>query len=93
MPIYKVTEYIFENLRKYFPEISNEVSTEKELLDLPWVKFYTKHPKYSRFSISVKSDCKYLMIENEDRSWWWIVATIPKELPTSLPSFVGIKVY
>lgn len=88
--VYLVTEDIFINLLPYTQPRTAEVSTQKEMLSIPWIKAFTKHNKFARFSISPKEDFKYLMIEDTDCKWWWPVAQLPLEFPIDLPIFKSV---
>ena len=87
---YLITEDIFVNLLPYIEPRTAEVSTQKELLSIPWIKSFTKHNKFARFSISPKEEFKYLMIEDADCKWWYPIAHLPLDFPTDLPIFKSI---
>lgn len=87
---YLVTEDIFEPLVPYVKPKVEEVKNQKELLSIPWVKAFTKHKQFARFTISPHSDFKYLMIEDSDCKWWWPVAKLSLDFPTELPIFKSI---
>ena len=87
---YLITEDIFVNLLPYVDPKTAEVSTQKEMLSIPWIKSFNKHAKFARFSISPKEDFKYLMVEDGDCKWWWPVAKLPLDFPTDLPIFKSI---
>jgi hypothetical protein len=85
--MHEIIEYIFDNHVGYRKPNVNKVSNQKQLLNLPWVKAYMKHPKFNRFVISKKSDNNLLMVIDDRNSWWWAVALLPKGLDIDLPEF------
>lgn len=91
-PTYLVTEDVFYAMLPYVQPKVEEVSNQKELLAIPWVKSFTKHNKFARYTISPHEDegFKYLMIEDADCRWWWPVAKLPLDFPTNLPKFKSV---
>ena len=89
-PTYLVTEDIFDPLLPYVEPRVEEVKSQKEMLSIPWIKSFTKHRMYARFTISPKEEFKYLMIEDTDCKWWWPVAKLPLDFPTNLPIFKSV---
>ena len=55
-----------------------EVENTTQLLDIDWVRSYTRWEEFHNFCQS--RDGKYLMIENKDGTWWWVVARVEGEL-------------
>lgn len=51
-------------------------SNTNELLEIDWVKSYTEWPEFHNFC--QHKDGRSLMIENEDGTWWWVVAKVTK---------------
>lgn len=87
---YLVTEDIFDPLLPYVKPRVEEVTSQKEMLSIPWIKSFTKHNKFARFTISPKDEFKYLMMEDADCKYWWPIAKLPLDFPTSLPIFKSI---
>ena len=59
------------------PEEYEAENTEK-LLSADWIKRYEEWDEFHNFCKS--KDGKKLMIENEDGTWWWVVAHITGDL-------------
>lgn len=57
------------------PEKAKYCTTD-DLLEVDWVKRYTKWKEFNNFCQS--KDGKHLMIENKDGTWWWVVAKVDK---------------
>lgn len=89
---YTITEDVFYAMLPYVQPKVEEVSNQKELLAIPWIKAYYKHKRFARFTISPHEDegFKYLMIEDSDCVWWWPVAKLPLDFPTNLPKFKSV---
>lgn len=87
---YVIKQYIFDPLLAYYTPIEIEVSNQKELLALPWVKSFHKHSDFARFSISKHEGYHYLMVENDLCNWWLIVAILPENFPSTLPLFKSV---
>jgi len=90
-PTYHIVEYVFDQLRLYTTPKEDYVENQKELLSLPWVRVYQKHKQFARFTISDQDTFKYLMIEDTNCNWWWIVAILPLDFPCTFPKFKSIK--
>ena len=87
---YLVEEYIFLNRRPYTQALSAKVETQKEMLALPWIKGPYKKHGCTKFTISNEEEfpnTKLLVGENEDCTFWWCIAVLPKDFPTDLPTF------
>lgn len=87
---YEITEYIFDNLRPFVEHRICHVKDQKELLNVIWIKAASKKHPFARYSISEKQDCKYLMVENDNCTWWLVVAILPLEFPTTLCAFKSV---
>jgi hypothetical protein len=55
--------------RKYY--------TTDDLLEADWVKSYAECDEFNNFCQS--KDGRSLMIENQDGTWWWVVAHVTKD--------------
>ncbi len=66
---------------------SEKFTTLKELLNLSWIKPFSKSKEFGKFTVSEKPQYNYLMVENHYGNWWWIVAVLPKEFVCELPKF------
>lgn len=87
---YKIEEHIFANLRPYRTAIVEYVDNDRELLSLPWIKAAVRKHQCNRFTVSSDEEIpntKILIIENDDCTYWWAVAFLPKDYPTELPTF------
>lgn len=63
--------------------MESEYSTTQELLEIDWIKSYKEWKEFNNFCQS--KDKRSLMIENQDGTWWWVVAHVDKnslDLPT-----------
>lgn len=93
--LYTVKKWFFINVRPFQEEVIDEVSNQKELLSLPWVKESTRKGRFKRFSVCENEgedeNTKYLMMEDDLCDWWMPVAIIPKDFPHTLPLFKEIK--
>lgn len=58
------------------PEEATYIVTD-DLLEVDWVKRYTKWKEFNNFCQS--KDGKHLMVENKDGTWWWVVARVDKD--------------
>jgi hypothetical protein len=87
---YHVEEYLFVNRRPFVQGVANLVENQKELLSLPWVRGIARKYGCTRFTISNEEefpDTKLLVGENEDCTFWWCIAILPKDFPIDLPTF------
>jgi hypothetical protein len=60
-----------------------QYSNLEQLLELPWVAQWRKQAKFHRFCRSDRGDL--LMVENEDGTWWWVVAMVTAGTIKDLP--------
>lgn len=91
---YHIEEYVFEKMRDYKNGLVDYVDNEKELLALPWVRAMARKYHCTNFTVSSEEefpDTKILIVENEDCTFWWSVAFLPKDFPTTLPKFTREK--
>ena len=90
-PKFQVEQYIFIHRRPYLDPVVELVENEKEMLNIPWVKSTARTWKCNKYTISTEENefpgAKILMLENEDCTFWWPVAIIENEFPTTLPQF------
>lgn len=70
----KATEHIPPYVDIDDEPYSCEVNSVSELLEVDWVKGYTKWKEFHNFCQSKNGE--HLMIESEDGKWWWVVAYI-----------------
>jgi hypothetical protein len=82
------------NARQHIPDIpelkdkgveaqNSRFSSCQELLALPWVAQWKKQNKFHRWCRSDRGDM--LMVENEDGTWWWVVAYVTPGSVEGLP--------
>ena len=50
--------------------------TTEELLETDWIQSYKEFEEFNNFCQS--KDGNHLMIENNDGTWWWVVARVSK---------------
>ena len=71
-----------EELKGVQPQMS-QYSCVEQLLELPWVSQWRKQDKFHRFCRSDTGEL--LMVENEDGTWWWVVAIVTPTTIDKLP--------
>lgn len=79
----KVKQRIPNFVETSMPPKQYEFQTIEELLNIDWIQKYTKWENFARFCRNKYSDL--LMIENEDGTWWWVVAYVDKGSIDELP--------
>lgn len=65
------------------PPFTTAFNSLQELLDAQWVQRYKSWEAFHNFCRSKNG--RHLMIENEDGTWWWVVAHVSSDSINELP--------